>query len=333
MPEQRETATFVSRELSEQRASHHAPPEAPVALCCRPAQAQWSVCYTEAAASDGAHKRGKARALERVTDQNGGVQRWPRAVFAGALCARHICTERTADATQLFTYDLDLDETLGRLKFVENLFPGAAAVFGTQSQRCYPVGGNLMRSFGQDNLPNIAFQAAAGAKSGGDRCRACDQAGRERTVRQLSAYRTRRRAGDGTTRAGQIAFGQRGRGTKGQEIGTLGEDGVLVFALHASGGCAQPVELSGGAVTMCVGRIAGVKLRVDPLLLARCACRRPCLACCSPLLVAFACVLVHEMAHVLMARGVLGVKTQSVSSCPLAAWRRWSAPLQGAANS
>ena len=65
---------------------------------------------------------------------------------------------------------------------------------------------------------------------------------------------------------------------------------------------------------MCVGRIAGVKLRVDPLLLALCV-PAALFGMLSPLLVAFACVLVHEMAHVLMAR-VLGVKTQSVSLLP-----------------
>ena len=147
--------------------------------------------------------------------------------------------------TQLFTYDLDLDETLGRLKFVENLFPGAAAVFGTQSQRCYPVEGNLMRSFGQDNLPNIAFQAAAGAKV------VAIDAGRvtKRGVSEQYGNYLRIEHADGLeTYYYGLAKSPLDKGAevqKGQEIGTLGEDGVLVFALHASGAARNQLSYLG----------------------------------------------------------------------------------------
>lgn len=65
---------------------------------------------------------------------------------------------------------------------------------------------------------------------------------------------------------------------------------------------------------MCIGTIANVKLRVDPLLLALCV-PAAVFGMLSSLLVAFVCVFVHEMAHVLVAR-LLGVKTQSISLMP-----------------
>ena len=63
----------------------------------------------------------------------------------------------------LFTYDLEFDESLGRLKFVENLFPGVAAVFNTKQSLQFPVDGLLQSAYGADGQDHVVFKCEAGA--------------------------------------------------------------------------------------------------------------------------------------------------------------------------
>lgn len=245
MQEQRETTKFVSRELSERRVSNNAQPQQQ-ARALLPAVRK----HSGPSSANGRHRTARTGEVRR--------KRWSglqikmvvcTAVAVACLLVRFVPGTFAQNArqtlTQLFTYDLDLDETLGRLKFVENLFPGAAAVFGTQSQRCYPVEGDLLRSFGQDNLPNIAFQAMAGAKV------VAIDAGRvtKRGVSEQYGNYLRIEHTDGLeTYYYGLAKSSLDKGAevqKGQEIGTLGEDGVLVFALHASGAARNPLSYLG----------------------------------------------------------------------------------------
>ncbi len=61
----------------------------------------------------------------------------------------------------LFTYDLEFDESLGRLKFVQNLFPGVAAVFNTKQAMQYPVDGLLQSAYGADGQDHVVFKCEA----------------------------------------------------------------------------------------------------------------------------------------------------------------------------
>ena len=102
-----------------------------------------------------------------------------------------------------------------------------------------------MRSFGQDNQPNIAFQATAGAK-----VMAID-AGRvvKRGVSEQYGNYLRIEHPDGLeTYYYGLAKSSLDKGTevqKGQEIGTLGREGILVFALHVSGAARNPLSYLG----------------------------------------------------------------------------------------
>ncbi len=89
---------------------------------------------------------------------------------AVALCClllRFLPGQWTSDTRfalhSLFTYDLEFDESLGRLKFVQALFPGVTAVFGTDVALYYPVDGILQTAYGEDGQKHVVFKGEAGA--------------------------------------------------------------------------------------------------------------------------------------------------------------------------
>ncbi len=89
------------------------------------------------------------------------------AVALTCLLLRFLPGQWSKDARQalhaLFTYDLEFDESLGRLKFVQVLFPGITAVFGTDTALYYPVDGILKAAYGEEGQKHVVFKSETGA--------------------------------------------------------------------------------------------------------------------------------------------------------------------------
>ena len=58
------------------------------------------------------------------------------------------------------SYDMDFSEPFGQLKFVQNWFPGAAEVFGSQKKTyTMPLDGEIVKGFGEEGNNGISIQA------------------------------------------------------------------------------------------------------------------------------------------------------------------------------
>ena len=152
--------------------------------------------------------------------------------------------EATQTLKNVFTYDLDLDETLGRLKFVENLFPGVQAVFGGQGGMSYPLEGTLVSEFDQQGK-DVRMQATAGAAV---KAAADGQVEKRATNETLGHYLCIRHPDNVTTVYYGLSYSPLAEGAsvaKGQEIGTLGDTGVLVFQVLVNGIPRDPMPYLG----------------------------------------------------------------------------------------
>ena len=170
------------------------------------------------------------------------------AVVALCLGLRLLPMTFAKQATQtlknVFTYDLDLDETLGRLKFVENLFPGVQAVFGGQGGMSYPVEGTLVSEFDQQGK-DVRMKASAGGKV---KAAADGQVEKRATNETLGHYLCIRHPDNVKTVYYGLAYSPLAEGAsvaKGQEIGTLGDSGVLVFQVLVNGVPRDPMPYLG----------------------------------------------------------------------------------------
>lgn len=152
--------------------------------------------------------------------------------------------EATQTLKNVFTYDLDLDETLGRLKFVENLFPGVQAVFGGQGGMSYPVEGTLVSEFDQQGK-DVRMKASAGGKV---KAAADGQVEKRATNETLGHYLCIRHPDNVKTVYYGLAYSPLAEGAsvaKGQEIGTLEDSGVLVFQVLVNGVPRDPMPYLG----------------------------------------------------------------------------------------
>jgi murein DD-endopeptidase MepM/ murein hydrolase activator NlpD len=61
----------------------------------------------------------------------------------------------------VLTYNVDIDETLGKLKFVDNFIPGVSEVFTEKSSLIQPVSGTAAQEFSA-NGRGILYETAAG---------------------------------------------------------------------------------------------------------------------------------------------------------------------------
>lgn len=82
------------------------------------------------------------------------------------LLIKVIDTPATKDASQaiqdMVSYDLDLEDSLGKLHFVQNIFPGLTAVFSNSAGTMrYPVQGNVIQNFQEDGLNGVRIHAEA----------------------------------------------------------------------------------------------------------------------------------------------------------------------------
>ena len=145
----------------------------------------------------------------------------------------------------LFTYDLKFDETLGRLEFVQAIFPGAAAVFGTNEALRYPADGVLQSAYGEDGRENVVFQCEANASIKA----VADGRVQKRGVHPVYGnYLMIEHAAQTTSIYYNLGYSvlEQGATVKGGDvIGTLKDDGRLVFELRISGVAQNPMRYLG----------------------------------------------------------------------------------------
>ena len=114
-------------------------------------------------------QRGRTRGKERRRISKFGVKAAIACVIcAGCLAISMLDTPFTKKAASvinnILTYNLNIDESIGQLKFVQNIFPGTTAVFGGQTSLRYPCEGNIVAKFGEGDSKGIRIQAAPSAK-------------------------------------------------------------------------------------------------------------------------------------------------------------------------
>lgn len=143
------------------------------------------------------------------------------------------------------TYDLDLDESLGQLKFVQNIFPGIAAVFNQNKGMRYPVQGNVVTNFGEDGSNGIRLLAQPGA----DVVAALDGIIIKRGINsELGNYLRIKHNGGIETFYYGLEYSDLPEGAsvaKGDIIATLMDSGVLYFEVQINGKIKDPLTYLG----------------------------------------------------------------------------------------
>ena len=147
--------------------------------------------------------------------------------------------------SNLFTYDLEFDESLGRLKFVQTLFPGVAEVFNAKSTMQYPVEGILQSAYRADGQDHVVFKSEAGASV---KAAADGRVVKRGTHDKYGNYLMIEHAGNMVT----IYYGlkssvlEKGAEVKGGDvIGTLTDSGELIFELRISDKAQNPMRYIG----------------------------------------------------------------------------------------
>lgn len=143
------------------------------------------------------------------------------------------------------TYDLDLDESLGQLKFVQNIFPGITAVFNQNKGMRYPVQGNVISNFGEDGSKGIRLLAQPGA----DVIAAQDGIVIKRGINsELGNYLRIRHNGGMETFYYGLEYSDLPEGAsvaRGDIIATLKDSGVLYFEVQVNGKHKDPLTYLG----------------------------------------------------------------------------------------
>jgi murein DD-endopeptidase MepM/ murein hydrolase activator NlpD len=143
----------------------------------------------------------------------------------------------------LFTYDVEFDEMLGRLKFVQAIFPGVTSVFGTSDPLAYPVSGTLISQYGANGQNHIVFGCEKGAK-----VIACaDGVVTKRGVHAVYGNYLMIEHADKNMVSIYYGLGdsalEKGEKIKiGAGIGTLGDKGELIFELRVAGRPQNPLR-------------------------------------------------------------------------------------------
>lgn len=155
------------------------------------------------------------------------------AIALGCVGLRYVklpFAQQTTDFLKnAFTYDLNIEESIGRLQFVEKLWPDVTAVFGDQQQFSYPVTGAIIQKFGEDGKEYIQFQAQPNA----DVVCALDGQVEKRGINdKLGKYLKIRHTNNLATVYYGMDQSQLAEGTdvkQGQTLGTLSGDGLFCF--------------------------------------------------------------------------------------------------------
>lgn len=145
----------------------------------------------------------------------------------------------------ILTYNLNIDESIGQLKFVQNIFPGTTAVFGGQTSLRYPCEGNIVAKFGEGDCKGLRIQAAPMAKV----TAAADGRVIKRGVNEtLGNYIRLSHTGNVETfyyGLGKSALDEGDQVKVGDEIGTLTQSGALYFEMHIGGKQQDPQKYIG----------------------------------------------------------------------------------------
>jgi murein DD-endopeptidase MepM/ murein hydrolase activator NlpD len=145
----------------------------------------------------------------------------------------------------LFTYDLEFDESLGRLKFVQAIFPGVTAVFGSQSTLYHPVNGQLHSAYGADGQNHVVFKAEAGASV---KVAAAGVVSKRGVHAAYGNYLMVEHEDAMVTIYYGLGYSSLEQGAQvaaGAVIGTLGDTGLLVFELRVAGKAQNPLRFLG----------------------------------------------------------------------------------------
>ena len=155
-------------------------------------------------------------------------------------------TQQTTDFLKnAFTYDLDIEESIGRLQFVEKLLPDVTAVFGDQQQFTYPVSGAIIQKFGEDGKEYIQFQAQPNAEVV---CALDGQVEKRGINEKLGKYLKIRHANNLATVYYGMDQSQLAEGTdvkQGQTLGTLSGDGLFCFQVLSGDAPKDPQKYLG----------------------------------------------------------------------------------------
>ncbi len=170
-------------------------------------------------------------------------------VAACCLLMRFLPWQWVLDTRQtmnnLFTYDLEFDDSLGRLNFVQTLFPGVAAVFNAKSSMQDPVEGILQSAYRADGQDHVIFKCEAGAnvKAVSD-----GRVIKRGVHEQYGNYLMIEHVGNMVS----IYYGlknsklEKGAEVKGGDvIGTLTDSGELIFELRISDKAQNPMRYIG----------------------------------------------------------------------------------------
>ncbi len=144
-----------------------------------------------------------------------------------------------------FTYDLDIEESIGKLHFVEKIFPDVKAVFGDRQQFSYPVSGAIIQKFGEDGKEYIQFQAEPNAEIS---CALDGQVEKRGINDTLGKYLKIRHANNLTTVYYGLEESPLAEGaevTQGQVLGTIGDDGLFCFQVLSGDAAQDPQKYLG----------------------------------------------------------------------------------------
>ena len=171
------------------------------------------------------------------------------AIAIGCVGLKYIKLPFAEQATDFlknaFTYDLDIEESIGKLHFVEKIFPDVKAVFGDRQQFSYPVSGAIIQKFGEDGKEYIQFQAEPKAEVV---CALDGQVEKRGINDTLGKYLKIRHANNLTTvyyGMEESPLAEGAEVTQGQALGTLGDNGLLCFQVLSGDAAQDPQKYLG----------------------------------------------------------------------------------------
>lgn len=144
-----------------------------------------------------------------------------------------------------FTYDLDIEESIGKLHFVEKIFPDVKAVFGDRQQFSYPVSGAIIQKFGENGKEYIQFQAEPKAEIV---CALDGQVEKRGINDTLGKYLKIRHANNLTTvyyGMEESPLAEGAEVAQGQVLGTLSDNGLFCFQVLSGDAAQDPQKYLG----------------------------------------------------------------------------------------
>lgn len=205
--------------------------------------------------------RGSEAKKEKTRERSRNIRQpeigGPTAIkIAVCLCVLLLCVavklsdaevaQKTSNLMQnALTYDIDVEESLGELKFVQSIFPGVSTVFNGSNGMRYPLDGNVTKSFEDTGETGIEITGAPAAKVVAAMDGQVEKRGKNA---QLGNYLRIKHSGSVDTyyyNLKRSALNEGDAVTRGQEIAELGDDGVLVFEVHVRGTSQNPMKYLG----------------------------------------------------------------------------------------